>query len=133
MHPRATRLLLTAAVALVPLLAGCTADETGYETLDVHAWREAYEATPEAFLLDVRTPAEFDAGHIENATLVPHDRIRAQAEMLPEDKDRPIFVYCRTGNRSAMASQTLVEMGYTDVTHMDGGITAWKDAGYPVV
>jgi phage shock protein E len=83
-------------------------------------------------LLDVRTQQEWeDDGHIAGATLIPLDMLEQRApEELP--KDAEIVVYCRSGNRSAQASQMLAEMGYTNVLDM-GGIVDWKDAGYDVV
>jgi phage shock protein E len=97
------------------------------------AWKAEYEATPNAFLLDVRSPQEFEAGHIPNATLIPVTQVAERAEELPEDKETPIFVYCRTGNRSTQAAATLDELGYVNVVNMNpGGFPDWARAGYPV-
>lgn len=120
-------------VAPAAALAGCTGSAAhGYETHDVRDWKQLYESTPGAFLLDVRTPQEYVQGHLANATLIPVDAVRANADRLPEDKTTPIFVYCRSGNRSATASATLADLGYTNVHNMAGGILDWQAAGYPV-
>ena len=75
-------------------------------------------------ILDVREQSEFDSGHIANATLLPVGSISAlAAEVLP-DKDQKILVYCRSGNRSRTAANTLVALGYTQVYDF-GGIIDW--------
>ena len=75
-------------------------------------------------LLDVRTPGEFRAARIEGAILIPVDEIGARAERELPEKDAPIFVYCRSGVRSAAAAQELALMGYSKVLDM-GGILDW--------
>lgn len=95
----------------------------------------------DVFILDVRTPDEFNSSHIEGATLIPLsnasgsnlslDRLlKVRIDEVPKKK---ILVYCRTGRRSNTASTMLVNAGYSQVYNMEGGITAWTDAEYPVV
>lgn len=113
-------------------LAGCTGSAApDFETLPTNEWKARLDATPGAFILDVRTPAEFQAGHIIEAKLLPYDEIRARASELPEDKRAPIFVYCRSGNRSEKASESLTALGYENVVNMAGGFPDWQSAGYP--
>ena len=71
-------------------------------------------------ILDVRTQAEFDAGHMENAVLLPYDQIREKAAGILPSKDQPIQVYCRSGRRSAIAADILRGMGFTDVYDLGG-------------
>jgi phage shock protein E len=73
-------------------------------------------------LLDVRTAEEYADGHIPGAVLVPYDELAAKFK--EADKGRPIVVYCRTGRRSAIAADTLKDMGYTNVSDF-GGYTNW--------
>ena len=75
-------------------------------------------------LLDVRTQEEYDQGHIEGAILIPYDQIKDRAGAELPDKGALIFVYCRSGVRSAAASNTLVSMGYNNVYDI-GGISGW--------
>lgn len=90
-----------------------------YETL-----RASLEAPGSSILvLDVRTKEEYDSGHIPGASLFPYDALSASFK--EPDKARPIVVYCRSGRRSAIAAETLVGMGYTDVSDL-GGLDAWK-------
>jgi phage shock protein E len=86
------------------------------------------------FLLDVRTDTEWEQdGHLENATLIPHTELESRENELPEDKDTPLLLYCRSGNRSQQAAQTLQDMGFTNIIELESGITGWKNAGNPVV
>ncbi len=83
-----------------------------------------------ALLVDVREPDEWRAGHVAEAIHIPLGTIASRASALP--KDREILVICRTGNRSAMAQERLAQAGFTNVTNIEGGITAWAEQGYPV-
>ncbi len=75
-------------------------------------------------LLDVRTEAEFSERRIEGAILIPDNEITEKAPQLLTDKGARILVYCRTGRRSALAANELVDMGYTSVYDF-GGIVDW--------
>ncbi|EDM78146.1 Rhodanese domain protein [Plesiocystis pacifica SIR-1] len=79
-----------------------------------------------ALLLDVRTQAEYDEHHLENALLIPHVEVAARlGEILDRqggDKDKPIVVYCRRGGRAGTAKAVLEQSGFTAVTNV-GGIT----------
>ena len=87
----------------------------------------------EVVLLDVRENEEVRAGSIEGAITIPRGFLEFQAaEHLPQT-DTDIVVYCASGARSLLAAQVLRAMGYTRVASMAGGITRWKEAGYPVV
>lgn len=126
------RILILVLVTLPAIaLAGCASADDAYTTLSTKAWKERLDATPEAWILDVRTAEEFAAGHIPDSTLIPYTEIERRSSELPADKSAPIFVYCRSGSRSAIASQTLVDLGYTNVVNMDGGFPDWARAGYP--
>lgn len=76
-------------------------------------------------ILDVRTEEEFAEGHIPGAILIPDYEISAKAESVLTDKNQTILVYCRSGRRSKLAAQALLELGYTDIREF-GGIIDWK-------
>lgn len=78
----------------------------------------------DVIILDVRTQAEFDEGHIPDALLLPNTDITQRAEEVLPDKDRTILVYCRSGRRSELAAKDLIQMGYTNVYDF-GGIIDW--------
>ena len=81
------------------------------------------EENPALILLDVRTQAEFDRGHIPGAVCLPADMIAADMPF-PFGKDAEILVYCQSGHRSAGAASKLRELGFTDVSDI-GGIADW--------
>lgn len=84
-----------------------------------------------ALVLDVREPAEHEAERIEGARLLPLSALDASLGDLP--KDRPVFVHCLTGMRARQAAERLEKLGYGPVHVAEGGITAWKEAGLPVI
>jgi rhodanese-related sulfurtransferase len=75
-------------------------------------------------ILDVRAQEEYDESHIPGAILIPHTEIEARAEEVLTDKDQLILVYCRSGRRSKIAAEALVELGYTNIKEF-GGIIDW--------
>jgi rhodanese-related sulfurtransferase len=89
--------------------------------------RDLIEAGAE--LVDVRTAEEHAAGHIRGARHVPLEHLDEEAEQL--DRERPLVVYCRGGNRSGMAAEALRNSGW-DVHSIDGGLAAWAEAGLPL-
>jgi len=90
------------------------------------AQQEAHDMmTGDVIILDVRTQAEFDSGHIINAVLLPDYEIKEKAESVLPDKNQTILIYCRTGIRSANAARDLIEIGYTKVFDF-GGIVDWE-------
>lgn len=87
--------------------------------------------TKDFTLLNVKTPY---IGEIQGTDLyIPYDQLAARASELPADKAAPIVVYCRTGNESAIAAQTLLDLGYTNIENLDGGMTAWVASGRQIV
>jgi molybdopterin/thiamine biosynthesis adenylyltransferase/rhodanese-related sulfurtransferase len=84
-------------------------------------------------LIDVRESEEWDAGHIPGAKHVPRGYLESRVEAAAPDKDQRLVIYCASGQRSALAADTLQQLlGYTNVSSMTGGITLWKDRGYDV-
>ena len=79
-------------------------------------------------ILDVRTQEEYDLGHIPGATVISHEEIAEKAEQVLTDKDQLILVYCRSGRRSKIAAEALVELGYTNIKEF-GGIIDWPYEG----
>ena len=75
-------------------------------------------------ILDVRTQVEYDQGHIPGAIVISHEEIAEKAEEVLTDKDQLILVYCRSGRRSKIAAEALVELGYTNIKEF-GGIIDW--------
>jgi rhodanese-related sulfurtransferase len=82
-----------------------------------------------AQLVDVRAEHEWDAGRIAGATHLPLDELVDRADEI--DKDRPVVLYCRGGNRSTMATEALAAAGY-DAAKLSEGIVGWEEAGLPL-
>jgi len=80
-------------------------------------------------LIDTREESEYAAGHIDGALLLPRGVLEFKIGAMPElaDKGKSVLIYCRTGGRSALAAQTLQQLGYTHVLSMAGGFEAWKN------
>ena len=112
--------------------------------------KNTFAPSYKVFILDVRTPAEYNYTHIKGAKLIPlrnvpsHDPINLPDEELlawhiknnkdlPKNKCAKILVYCFSGKRSSVASQMLVQSSYKRVYNMQSGITEWVNARYPVV
>jgi len=87
----------------------------------------------DVILLDVREKDEVRAGYIEGAVTIPRGFLEFQASGQLPQTDTDVVVYCASGARSLLAAQVLHAMGYTQIASMAGGITRWKEAGYPVV
>lgn len=81
-------------------------------------------------LIDVRTPIEFNQGSLKNAhnICITNEGFRDQAQML--DKNKPVYLFCKSGGRSAKAAAVLKEMGFKQIYDLSGGIEVWNDMGY---
>lgn len=108
------------------------------ESISPSALNERMRGGEPVALLDVRTPAEFDARHVRGAHLLPLDELspdRAIARLGGNGlgKEQPLYVTCQSGLRAAQAARRLAEAGYPRVTVLEGGVQAWAQAGLPVV
>jgi len=101
--------------------ADAAAEEAGYSSPEQLKELIDEQSVPHV-LIDVRTPQEFDQGHIPTAVNIPVDEIGADPPDVP--KDQLIIVYCRSGNRSARAARILEDAGFTEVVDF-GGINRW--------
>ena len=86
----------------------------------------------DALMLDVREQAEFAQSHILNARGLPLSQIEARFGDIEKFKDKPIIVYCASGNRSGAAAAALRKHGFSSVFKLSGGFGAWQQAGLPV-
>lgn len=88
-------------------------------------------ADPDRLTLNVHVPFEGDIPGTDMS--IPFDRIAAEAGRLPADRDTPLSIYCRTGPMSAIAAETLRDLGYTDIVELRGGMRAWQADGRQLV
>ena len=86
------------------------------------------EELNKAVLVDVRTPEEFAAGHLDNATNINWYDTDFADRFKAIDKDKTIYVYCKMGVRSLKAQEKLKSLGYQHVVNLEGGYDAWKKA-----
>ena len=128
---------LMLAISLPLVASACGVGEQtpeGYENAPVaHAyehWQQGSLSPIPFTFIDVRTPEEYAEGHISGATLIPVDQVEQRLSEIPKNKQ--VYVYCRSGKRSAMASTILARHGFTNIENIVGGINGWKEAGYPV-
>ncbi|WP_100333692.1 rhodanese-like domain-containing protein [Bacillus alkalisoli] len=109
------------------LIIGCSANvnENAQEYSEVTI-EEAYEIykNKEMVILDVRTPQEYNEGHIPGSILIPLQELESRLGEL--DKNEKYLIVCRSGNRSAQASELLVANGFKNISHMQGGMLEWK-------
>lgn len=114
------------ALALTLLVfAGCKGEKVmTYEQITPKEAKELMDTQKDYVILDARTDEEFAEGHIEGAILIPEYEVADRAEDEIPDKDALILVYCRSGRRSKIAAQALIELGYTNVKEF-GGIIDW--------
>jgi phage shock protein E len=115
--------LLVAAVSVAgdPAPATVTADQ-------VHERQQQKDAS--LYVLDVRAPEEYAAGHVPGAVNIPHDQVANRLAEIPKDKD--VVLYCRSGRRSALAGEELAAKGYTRLQLMQGDMPGWTAKGWPV-
>ena len=124
--------LTVAAISAIAMLTGCSSTNEAIKKVDPVKFSEVV-SQPGVIILDVRTPEEFDAGHITNAININLEGSDFSSEVSKLDKNATVAVYCRSGNRSGVATDQMAEIGFTDMYDMQGGIVDWEAAGGPVV
>lgn len=105
--------------------------KTRIRELNVEQARQHLHANPQARLIDVREDNEWQAGHATGAEHMGRGIIERDIEQAIPDKATELILYCGGGYRSALASDNLQRLGYTNVYSMDGGWKAWKESGQP--
>lgn len=114
-------------------LTSCLKNHTdGIQVLDAAKYEKKI-TEPNIQLIDVRTPEEFNEGHIANAVNINFLADDFEANVANLDKEKPVMVYCKSGGRSAKASARLKELGFKNITDLEGGISNWNSADKPTV
>ena len=113
----------------VMLLTACGQDKENdqgavYVNITAEEAKEIMDSEEGYIILDVRTQEEYNQGHIPGAIVISHEEIAEKAEEVLTNKDQLILVYCRSGRRSKIAAEALVELGYTNIKEF-GGIIDW--------
>lgn len=120
-----------ALVAIITLIS-CGANKQDSQTLEAKVFADKLNSEKEYTLLDVRSPEEFSANHLENAKNINVNDLNFIQQAALLDKNKTVLVYCKSGARSNKAAKQLQEMGY-DVRELQGGLLNWQSEGYPVV
>ena len=113
----------------VMMLAACGQDKENdqgavYVNITAEEAKQIMDTEEGYIILDARTQEEYDEGHIPGAIVISHEEIAEKAEGVLTDKNQLILVYCRSGRRSKIAAEALVELGYTNIKEF-GGIIDW--------
>jgi rhodanese-related sulfurtransferase len=109
-------------ILLVAIITACGISSEGYRNVSTEEAKQLID-NKEVVVLDVRTPEEYQAGHIPNAILIPLQELENKLNDL--DKEEPYLVVCRSGNRSAQASEILTNNSFTNIYNMTGGMNSW--------
>lgn len=114
---------------MMVLLTACATgkantQEAVYMNITAQEAKQIMDREEGYIILDVRTQEEYDQGHIPGAIVIPNTEIEARAEAELTDKNQMILVYCRSGRRSKLAAEILVDLGYTNIKEF-GGIIDW--------
>ena len=124
-------LLLLVMLALAPVGAALADD---FARVEPQALAERLEsADPQLLVLDVRSAAEFDEGHIPGAVNIPHDVLGERIAELGPVGERDVVVYCRSGRRAAIALEALKGAGFSRLFHLEGDYLRWSEEGRSVV
>lgn len=111
-------------------LCGCGAPESAAD--NIPAGQHVNLSLNDAILLDVRSPEEYAAGHLQGAVNIPHDRIAEEIGATVQDKSTPVILYCRSGRRADTALKAMRAMGYEQVQNFGGLEDAQERLGLPV-
>ena len=122
------------AVVAVLVFLACDASQPEKPHVMELSQQEFMSQAPGSYLvLDVRTPEEFAAGHLDKALNISHDRLADQLPQIQQYAATPVLLYCRSGNRAAKAAEVLAKAGFTNLHHLTGDMQGWEAAGLPVV
>ncbi|TAK61300.1 rhodanese-like domain-containing protein [Methylobacter sp.] len=116
-----------AVLIFIFILNGCTFQKPDYLKVITPAELSQLTQREDIFLVDVHTPEQ---KHIKGTDLfIPYNEIEKFQDKLPKDKNTPIYVYCESGPMGNSAARSLHELGYSNLTNLEGGAKAWRKAG----
>jgi phage shock protein E len=125
---RSTLLYLTSALFIA--VAGCNAEPPA-STITGEELARRIDSSTAPLILDVRSESEFSSGRVPGAMLVPHTELAARVSELGAAADDEVVVYCERGGRAGDAATTLEAAGFTNIRHLEGDMSAWRDSGLP--
>jgi rhodanese-related sulfurtransferase len=128
-----TKALVATSIVVAAILSGCSSTSGTLETVSPDAAAIVIADESSEIILDIRTPQEFSEGVIEGANNIDFYEPTFAADLDALDKGAHYVVYCRSGNRSGQAMSTFEDLGFTNITEIDGGIVNWYETGHDVV
>ena len=121
-----TTLKLTFLVLITVLGISCnTKSQSHSDAIKVLAPTEFKQKSANQTIIDIRTPQEFSEGHIEGAVNINFYDGNFMEQIAKYDKNQPIFIYCRSGNRTTSASKKVADYGFKEIYDLEGGILYW--------
>ncbi|WP_194767124.1 rhodanese-like domain-containing protein [Tamlana sp. I1] len=126
--------ILTFCAALMLTFFSCNqlASQDGYSDLDAQAFNKAV-AEDSMLLIDVRTPKEFEAGHLKNALNIDFLADDFAENIKKLNSEKPVYIYCRSGKRSKKSVEIFQKAGFTQIYNLDSGFLGWKSENLPIV
>lgn len=109
-----------------------SSDKSEFKTLPVEEFNEKMSTTASKLVLDVRTPEEVTSGKLASAINIDYNNNNFESEIEKLDKNKPVFLYCKSGGRSGAALVILKDKGFKEVFNLRGGIMAWNAANMPM-
>lgn len=123
--------ILLSFVTLTLFFYSCTNGQISDMNLAPTEFSKKLSENPEAILIDVRTPEEFAAGHIENSRNFDWNGDDFNNQISTLDKTKPVYVYCLSGGRSGKAASQMRSDGFKEVYELNGGILSWRNSNLP--
>jgi len=129
------KLIIAFSTLIILFIYACSAGhaQSNANLLPPTEFKKKVETTDKAVIIDVRTPDEYKDGHLSNAVNMNWNDDTFGQQIKSLDKNAPVFVYCYAGGRSSAAAKELRKQGFKEVYDMQGGMSAWRDAGLPEV
>jgi thioredoxin len=119
-------------VTVLSIFYGCSNGQNKTRfNLSAEEFNKKISVSKDLTLVDVRTPEEFEKGHLVNAQNIDYNGDNFKQEITKVDKTKPVYVYCLSGGRSGNAAREMRAMGYKEVYELDGGILKWRAANLP--
>ena len=122
------KFLLIVFAFAITLIYGCAGSQNNAFILPASEFSEKLTALPDAEIIDVRTPWEFEKGHLQNAKNIDWNENDFEKQIAQLSKLKPIFIYCLSGSRSESSAGKMRSEGFSKVYELDGGLLKWRAA-----
>ena len=124
------RAVAIAGIGALAIGLACSGDESAVEIGQGEVMERIAAGTAPTFI-DVRTPEEYDGGHVPGALNIPYDELEDRAEEIRHLRDGEVVLYCESSRRATEARKTLLTLGFTNLRHLRGDMSAWREAELP--